>query len=426
MTGLAIAAWPDFARAQNFQGYFPSGNAGYDQQLGVTVLSRLHPLYDTANIDLGAFVISPSLDEGLTYNSNVNGAGAGAWASQTTGSITAGSNWARNSLGGSVGFTHYEYFGGVEPAYTDWNVGLGGGYMLGDDEIDAAYSHQSYHQLGASIGMIRSETPVQDETDSAHLSYTINLNRFSITPDITASAYRFGTSTVGTVQLNQQFLDRDVLSGGITGRYTMSDEGGLLLVLRGVSSDYIQSQPGQPSNNSDSFVLLGGIDLQPEGVWRYRLLVGVEVRKFQSSQFPTHTAPVIESSVIWSPTAMTTVTGTLSREIEDPESGGTNGDIFTQAHLTIDHELLRNVFLQARGGVEYAQYLQNGGGDQTQFTVGAGVNWLLNRNVRLSLDYDYTKLTGSAGVASTSVEAIARTSSAFSLSVATLAVHIAL
>lgn len=427
LAGLAVAAWPVTGKAQNFQSYFPPGTTGYDQQLGVTVLTRLRPLYETPSINLGGFTLSPSLDQSLVYNSNVTGNGSGAWASRTTGSLSANSNWTRDSLGASLGFTHNQYFTPAVPAYTDWNAGLAGGYTINDSLLQAAYSHQSYHQLGVAIGVIRSETPVLDQTDTAHLDYTFNLSRFAITPDISASSYRFGVATQGGVPLDQKFLNRDVLAGGVTGRYSMSDEGGLLVVLRAVTSDYTNPQPGQPSNNANSFLLLGGLDYQAKGVWRYRLLLGVEVREFQASQFPARTAPVMEASVIWTPTGLTTLTGKLSREIEDPESAGTNGYVFTQAGLVVDHELLRNVFLQGRGGIEYAQYLQNGGGTQTSFSIGGGVTWLLNRNVRLSLDYDFTKLTGSSSTPTTNpLNQTTVSTGSFSQSIAALTVHVAL
>ncbi len=38
---------------------------------------------------------------------------------------------------------------------------------------------------------------------------------------------------------------------------------------------------------------MSGLDYQAESVWRYSLLVGVEVRSFAASQFATRTAPIV-------------------------------------------------------------------------------------------------------------------------------------
>jgi hypothetical protein len=426
LASLAALAWPAIGKAQNIQTYFPSGVSGYDQGLGVTVLSRLRPLYETPNVRVGSFIISPNLDESVFHNSNVNGTpGSGSWGNRTSASVSAGSDWSRDNLDASIGVSHNQWFSFPGESTTDWNFGLAGGYTIGNDSLQAAYSHQTSHQIGVSIGTVTSETPVLNQTDSAHLGYTVNLSRFAITPDLSVSAYRYGTATVLGVPLNEQFLDRNVVAAGVTTRYSMSDEGGLLAVLRGVTSNFVTPAPGQLSNNSKSILLLGGLDYQAKGVWRYRLLVGMEVREFQASQYPTHTGPIAEGSVIWTPTDLTTLTGTLSRVIEDPQSAGTNGYTFTQANLVLDHEYRRNIFLQVHGGVQYAQFLQTGGGTQTGFNTGGSVSWLLNRRIRLSLGYDFTLLTGSSGSINSLNQATV-TSSQFRQQQVGLTVHLAL
>ena len=383
VAGAVVSAWPATAAAQNIPLYFPSGVGGFDQGIGVTVLSRLRPLYETSGIHADGFVINPALDQSLFYNSNVTGtAGSGSWGERTSASVSATSDWERNRLGGTIGVSNNQFLALPNDAYTDWNVGIGGGYTINDSLLEAAYSHQLYHQVGVVIGATTSQTPVRDQTDTAHSDYTFNFGPYSITPDVSVSDYRYGTATVQGVQQNQNYLNRNVVAGGVTARYSRSDEGGLLLVLRGVNSTYTTPQFGQPSNNSNSAEVLAGLDYQGESVWRYRFLVGVEARSFQAAQYPTRVAPLVEASAIWTPTGLTTVTGTLSRDIEDPQSAGTNGYVLTQARLVVDHELMFNVFLQGRGGIQYAEYLQTGGGTQTSFNVGAGATWLISPRIR--------------------------------------------
>jgi hypothetical protein len=192
-----------------------------------------------------------------------------------------------------------------------------------------------------------------------------------------------------------------------------------------MSTDYSHTLPGQPSNNSDSALVLAGIDYQSKSVWRYRLLVGVEVREFAASQFPTRTAPIAEGSVIWQPTELTTVTGSLSRLIEDPQSAGSNGYVLTQAQLTVDHELRRDIILEARGGIQFVQYLQ--GGDQTNLTAGVSADWLINRNMRLSVGYDITKQTSvSSSSSNTTGSTLATTTGQFNQQIAGVTLHFAL
>jgi hypothetical protein len=403
MTGVTALAWSASAQAQTALS-FPSGNSGYDQQLGVTVQSRARPLYDPLGIKLGSFTVRPEVDQTIFDNSSVNGTpGSGSWGSQTSAMLSAQSDWSRNSLGGSIGVNQFEYFSLPNQNHTDWNIGLGGGYTIGDNQLTAAYSHQSFHQLGTAIGTVQSATPVLDQTDTAELGYGFDFGRFTVTPNLSVSAYRFGAATVGDQTQSQDFLNRDVIAGTVTTSYAAGAAGNFLLVVGGSNSHYIEPQPGQPSNDSTSLEVLGGLDYQTEGLWRYSLLAGVETRTFAASQYATETAPVIAANVIWTPTGVLTATGNLSRVVADPELAGSSGNVLNQAGLVLDYELLRNVLLQARGSVQYVQYLQ--AGTQSNLSVGGGVTWLLNRDVRLSVEDDYTQQFAADGMTTNTANA---------------------
>lgn len=408
--------------------YFPTGTAGYDQDLGVTVLSRIRAEYQEPGVQLGGFTINPDLDQSIFDNTNVNGtqgSNSGSWGSQTVGSLSGQSNWNRDSLAGSLGFDHYQYFALPTDNYTDWNIGLGGGYTIGDNQLFANYAHSSYHELGTTIGTARSSTPSLDTTDTADLQYTFDLGRFEVTPSLDLSAYRFGDVTANGVTQSQSSFDRNVLAGGVVTRYELTGAAGLLFVVRGEGSNFINPQPGVPSNNSTSVMALAGLDYQAKNVWRYSVLVGLESRHFAAAQFGSKTGPIVSADVVYTPTGVLTVTGSLTRLFEDPDTGGTDGFALTQANLVVDYELLRNVLLQGRAGFQYASYLQ--GGTQSSETVGGGITWLLNRNMRLSLNDDYTNQTSPGGaVAVMNAENFTNLSGAYTQNILTLTLHLGL
>jgi hypothetical protein len=383
------------ARAQYVQNYFPSAVPGYDQELGVTVLSRQRPLYEQLGIRAGGFLLKSSLDESFGYDSNVLGApgSRGSWLSETAPQVSANSEWSRNSLGVSLTANNRHFWNTPGEDYTDWTASVGGGYTINEHDLTLSYSHLSLHQSPGDIGAVPSDTFVHYQVDDLRTAYTFDRGRFSFTPNAEVQAYYFDNTTILGVPTSQQYRNRVVFSGGFTTRYELSDQRGLLLVLQGADSHFTQPQPGQPSYDSRSFLALAGIDYSASAVWRYQFLAGMEVRLFQSSSFNTHAAPVVAAKVIWTPTGLTTIQGVLSRTIEDTVSEGTAGYVYTNAGLTVDHEYLRNVLLQGRAGLQIAQYLQ-AGTTQTSFTFGGGVNWLMNRNMRLSFDYDFTAKNG--------------------------------
>lgn len=392
LLGSGLAAWALPAHAQvTADAYFPTGNYGYDQNLGVTVLTRARPDYDESGIRLGGFTVRPQLNQSIFDNTNVTGTAggdSGSWGSETTGTITGQSDWERNSLQATVGFDHLSYFDLPNDNYTNWNIGLGGGYTIAGGQLRASYSHSTYNQLGTTIGSARSELPAQNVTDTGEISYDFNLGRVTITPSIDFSYYQFGDTTTNGQKTSQSYLNRDVIAGGVVTRYQLDGGVGLLLVARGSGSNYVNQTAGQVSNNSTSGMVLGGLDYQTKDVWRYSFLVGVETTTFAASQYGSYTVPVLSGQVVWTPTGVTTVTGTLSRSVQDTDVTGNAGYVQTQAALVVDYELMRNVLLEGRTSVQRLGYLQ--GGSQMSESVGGGATWLINRKMQLSLNDDFT------------------------------------
>jgi len=313
---------------------------------------------------------------------------------KTAPSVTANSEWSRNSLGVSLSAENYQFWNTPNNDYTNWTAAIGGGYTIGRHDLTLAYSHLSLHQAPGDVGAVPSDTFVHYQVDDVRSAYTFDLGRFSFTPNIDAAHYYFDNTTIQGVPTSQQYRNRYVLSEGVTTRYALAEQRNLMLVVQGIQSRYTDIPAGSPTSNSNGVVVLAGLDFVATGVWRYQLLAGVQVRTFEASQFKTETAPIAEASVIWAPTGITTVTARLARFIEDASAEGTAGYTYTTARLVVDHEYLRNVLLQGRAGVQLAQYLQGSSGTQTSFSVGGGVNWLMNRNMRLSADYDFTTQTG--------------------------------
>ncbi len=397
--GLAVGmslACASPSHAQFIGQYFPPDVPGYETEQGVTVASRLRPAYDPLGVRIGSFLLQSELNEGIGYNSNVSGLpnSPGSWLLRTAPSLTLNSNWSRDRLGAAFTLEDGRYLNAPSQNYTDWTATVGGGYTIGRHEAVVGYSHLSLHEDPSQIGGANSATPVPYQVDDLRGSYTFEQGRFSFIPRLDVQRYQFGDATMFGIPISQSSQNRVVLSGGVETRYALSDQRSLVFVVQGIDSNFTDERSGQPTNSSKSFLALGGIDYQTTGVWRYRLLLGVETRMFDASQFASHTAPIVEGSVTWTPTSLTTVTGVLSRTIEDPASAGTGGYTYTRGGLVVDHEYLRNVLLQGRLGLEAAEFLR-GGGTQTSFTVGAGVKWLLNRNLRVSLDYSFTDQSGS-------------------------------
>lgn len=380
------------ARAQYLDTYLPANVPAFDQSMGVTVLARPRPLYDDLGVRLGSFKIRGGIDERLGYDTNIVGTPRGISSpyTETNPTISAESDWSRNRLAGSVGIDRFDYFSAPRQSHTDYNAAVGGGWTILRNVLDVGYAHVHGHEFGIDAGAVAFDAPLAYDIDIIRSAYTLDLGRVRITPNIDYRLVQYGNADIGGLSVSQRYRDRTVLSGGVTGRYMLTDERSLILVVQGVESHYLHPLLGAPSRNSQSAVVLPGIDYQATGPWRYRLLLGGEVRSFQAPQYGTRFSPVFEASVIYTPTELTTITATVRRAIEDPTTEETSGYTYTGVNLVVDHELRRNVLLQASAGFRSVDYFQSLGSARA-YTFGAGATWLLDNHLAAFVKYNFTR-----------------------------------
>jgi hypothetical protein len=380
------------ATAAMLDQFFPEGIPGYGTSAGVTVRSRLHPEQEPLGIRLGSFLVHPQIQTGLGYDSNVLGGRAsnGSWLARNQPSILFSSDWSRNAVGGYFSADDKRYLDQPAQSRTDGTMAVAGSVDVGRDRVSAAVAHVAQHEDRNRLDALPSDRPIAFTFDDARLSYAAGFGRWTVTPSAEVSRWRYDGTTVMGLPASQAYRDRDVIEGATTLQYELAPLRSLLLVGRITGQSYPNSLPGEPSQHSTGFQLLAGFDYDDDAVWRYRMMVGGEVRQFAS--FPTRTALIAEADVTWMPSGLTTVHGQLGRTIEDAAQPGVSGYTFTNAKLTIDHEYMRNLVFSASLGVQEAAYLQ--GGSQAGFSAGIGATWLVDRMVSVSATYNVTSYGG--------------------------------
>jgi hypothetical protein len=390
-------------RAELLSDYFPLDVPGYGTAPGVTVVSRSRPEFDPPGERVGSFLLHPQWDQALGYDSNVFGGGSserGSWVVGTHPSLLIGSDWSRNRLGGYIGVDDLRYLDQPKQSQTNWTASLGGEIAVGRDRLTLAVAHFSLHEARTQLDALPSDTPIAYQAEDARASYAIALNRFTVTPSLAFTTWRYDPTTILGVPSSQTYRDRNVLTGAVTTRYELSSQRAALLVTRAMGSHYVAPQPGAPTRDSTGYQILVGLQDDNDAVWRYRILAGEEVRAFHASQYGTRQAPIAEAALIWSPSGMTTVTADLTRSIEDAAQESVAGYTYTSARLALDHEYRRNLLLHGWASVQHAEFLQ-GGGAESGFSLGTGVTWLMNRHMRLSVTYDFTDQHGSGNPSAT-------------------------
>ena len=396
------------AVAELMTALFPDGVPGYDADDGVTVETRLHPEQMPLGVREGAFVVSPRLDESFGYTSNAlpGPYRRGSWQLVTAPALGILSDWSQNSFGALFSLQDTRYLALPSQDRLDGSVSVGGRIDNGGDHLTLAAAHLSQHEDRSQVDTIVSDRPVGFQVDDVRASYEVNDGSWRIEPSLDLANWTYDNTTILGVPVSQAYRDRVVLQGGLTTRYEFAPLRSVVFVMRAIGQDYTHTPPGQASPNSVSYQLLGGLDYNEDSIWRWRVLVGGEMRQFASPVYQQQNTLIAEAGVDWAPSGLTNVHLTLSRETGDAAQAGTSGLVYSAARLTIDHEYLRDVLFKASIGLQRADFFQ--GGQQTGTVAEVGVTWVMNRSMRLSFTYDQTDVRGSGAVGAVPVEGYSR------------------
>jgi hypothetical protein len=401
---LTCLVAPRTAQAQVIDQYLDAAIPGYDTQAGVTVATRARPEYDAPGIKLGGFVLSPVLAESLGYDDNVTGTPAahGSAFAETNASVNLDGGWSTTKFGAALTLDDFEYFSQPKQSFTNWTAALGGSHEFGRDVLSIGYTHLNLNQTPRDLDVPGLDQSLAYRVDDLRANYHIDMGHIFLQPGIDVADYNYDNGRADNQVYLQSYRDRIVVSPELIGSYELATRRRVVVILRDTQSDFNAAPPATPRQNFNDFSVLGGVAYDADGVIEFRLLGGYEERNFSSSTYRMIQAPILEGAVTWTPTGLTTVTGTAARYIEDSAAEATVGYTETALKVQVDHELFRNIILTAKAGYYIDDYASNGavsGGSQTYFTGTIGGSYALTRNIRLAADYTYSTRNSSNNAA---------------------------
>ena len=394
--GLIASLVVTSVQAQQLENYLPSNLSGFDVMPGVSVTSRLRPEYSPLGIRLGNTLISPQASQSIGFDDNVLGTAdkRDSPVLNTRGAVQAATTLPNSHLELELDINHYGYTNLSSQSYTNWSAGGGWSHEIGRDTVAIGVNHFHLNQLPVGIDSIGIAKPLPFNTDVARLSYKATRGQWTFVPLVDFAATRFNDTDPNVIpgQLTTS-RDRNVETGSFAAFYEFAPQRSAMVVVRGSTAQYTA---GDLRPDYDDAEALAGLDYNVTGPIRFRALVGYEVRSYRNSTFKNYSSPVTEVTLIWTPTGLTTVSGSVNRQVADSNEVTNTGYTFTQARLAVDHEYLRNVLLQGRVLIAHANYLQTNDA-QTIYGAGAGVTYLLSRNLRVSATYDILAVREGSG-----------------------------
>jgi hypothetical protein len=163
---------------------------------------------------------------------------------------------------------------------------------------------------------------------------------------------------------------------------------------------YPHIAPGGVNTNSNVYSLDAGLNIAPRHLIWGQVYFGYLYQTYHTASLGTFSAPDYGGRLYWTPTPLWTVTlngmrDFVSSSTNTPVSGIGTGYLQSIVIANLDHELRYDVILNANASYENDNFIGITRSDNV-FTAGAGVRYLVSRNLFLAGTYSYQQRTSNA------------------------------
>lgn len=352
-----------------------------------TVATRSRPGLTPSGLPLGGFTFFPSFDLATVANSNpLRSTRASAdVAAMLTARGELRSNWGRHALDVTGEVENRAQARLSSENATQWNVTSTGVIDIASRssfQLEGGYGH-AVIQRGGTGEVLQTARPVRYDRTYAEATAALEGARIgaTLTAGIDQRDFHDARTPTGALS-NQQFRDVTEKSIGLSTALIGKPGSSAFLKLERRWFDYRLNQ-GTNRNSVQSSALLGFRgDITP--VIRGTVALGLFHLTFSNPAIRSTTRPAIDAQVDWAVTPLTTVQLAASRSVNSTADPRGVAQIMTSYALRADHELRRNLILNARMAYQTSDY-QGVDGQDRRWREQVGANWLVNRNMTLNV-----------------------------------------
>jgi len=207
---------------------------------------------------------------------------------------------------------------------------------------------------------------------------------------------------VGGGILPQSPSDTTISQAALRGSYELIPDYLGYIRVAGSLTDYPHTVPGGVRFNSTGYRADLGLQILPRHILSGEIYAGYLTQIYSASGLGSISGLDAGGRLVYNVTRLTTATFTgLRTVIPSNPTIGTTGTSYLATAVTgnVDHELLRNLLLNASAGYENDTYLGVSRTDNI-LRVSAGFKYLLNRNLYLGGSYNYQQRNSTTSGAS--------------------------
>lgn len=372
-----------------------AAQSGQEPNPNVTVQERARPDYDPLGIHAGSFFIYPSLTVEGAYDSNVfateDDEEDDVFATVSP-RIAAQSDFNRHALNFSVGAEGAAYEEFDDNNYLDFFGDASGRLdITRNDILSGALGLSRLHEGRESPDSVGAGEDVTEYWQQvARLGYRRNFNRvFALLGgDIT----RFDFQDSGDI--NQDDRDRNQYRSRLRLGYSISER--LAGFVEGIYDirryDQTPNDAGV-DRDSEGYAVRAGTEIDITGILFGELAAGYTHRSYNDNELDSFSGVGGSGKLTWNVTPLTSVIFEARGEIEETtvvvDGDPASGSFEKAVSIDVTHELLRNVLLNGNLAFLRDDFEGTDRTDNT-FQAGAGVTYLINRNLSLDATYRFS------------------------------------
>ena len=377
---------------------------------GETVTNRPRPELDRLGVHAGGLFIYPRLGLQEFYNDNIfatDSAEEDDFITLISPRVDVESDWTKHAFDLYAKAAIGRYADNTEEDFEDFSVGTNGRLDITQRaNLRAGVSYDRLHEGRGSPDDDRRQggslpvEPTLFDVGSVFLTYQQWLGRFLLESggEVDRLDYDNVSREDGTIIINDD-RDRAIYAGNLKIGYEFMP--GYTAFARGEVDyrrydDLCCDASNQFDRDSEGYLIEVGTDFDVTAVLFGDVAIGYRSQNYDDPSFDTIGDVAGRASLTWNPTGLTTVSALITRgEVIETRQTGSAAIFETAGRVTVDHELLRNLLLQAAVSVSDDDY-QDIDRSDTYVRAGFGAKYLMNRYIQLDLNYNYLSLGSNA------------------------------